>query len=186
MLRVITIVFISFALSACRTSSNVSDTVSTNTQSTASTYSQESISSDPVTKLPTTTDNTTNNTPANTDSSQQLSQLASSANTVYTAQPMSPPKPADDVIYEDVSVTLEWTIPLHRENGELLGASDLDGYIIEYSSQSGGVMEEYVNGGQSSSHSLSLPSGAYQFRVIAVDSNGVKSNPSDWINADLV
>lgn len=152
MLRVITIVFISFALSACRTSSDGSDSAPTSTQSTEPTYSQ----------------------------------LTSTANAVYTAQPVSPPKTVIEVTYEDVSVTLEWAIPLQRENGDLLSASDLAGYIIEYSSrQSGPLAQERVQDGQSNSHTLSLPPGAYQFRVIAVDSNDVMSKPSDWINADL-
>jgi nitrous oxide reductase accessory protein NosL len=181
MLRVVAIVFISFALSACRTNNDESDTTPTSTQSTASTYSQKNIPGSPATKLPTTTDNT----PTNTDSSQQLNQLTSTTNAVYTAQPVSPPESANEVTYEDVSVTLEWSIPLQRENGVLLSASDLTGYIIEYSSQSGPLTQERVQGGQSSSNTLNLPPGAYQFRVIAVDSNDVRSKPSDWINADL-
>lgn len=190
MLRVIAIVFISFALSACRTDSSAIDTAPASQQSAASSSSQQStsngsvqqsVSSGSSAKLPATI-------PA--ASSEKVAQQSTSSSGTYKAQPVSPPESADEVLAEEVldepvSVTLEWTIPMHRENGDLLGASDLDGYIIEYSSQPGSVEQEYVEGGQVSSHSLSLPAGSYQFRVIAVDNNGLTSNPSDWINADL-
>jgi hypothetical protein len=182
MLRVITIVFISFALSACRTDNNVIDTAPTSKQSAVSSTAQQSTSSGSTAMLPASIPS---------DGGERAKQQpAASDDTVtssgaYTAQPVSPPSPADELLYEPVSVTLEWTIPMQRENGDLLGASDLDGYIIEYSSKSGSVEQDYVQGGQVNSHSITLPPGSYQFRVIAVDNNGLTSNPSDWVNADL-
>lgn len=173
MLRVIAVLLISFALSACRTDNNVIDTAPTSKQSAVSSSSQQSAASGSTAMLP-----------AGIPGSDEQ-QRATNSSGAYTAQPVSPPGAADELLYEPVSVTLEWTIPMQRENGDLLGANDLDGFIIEYSSQSGSVEQEYVQGGQVNSHLLTLPPGSYQFRVIAVDNNGLTSNPSEWVNADL-
>lgn len=163
MLRVLSILIISFALSACRSSDDVSSTGG------ASPTSQNNVSS----------------TSQPRETIQSTGRNQGSSEPIYTAQPFAPPQTVEPVSYQ--SVTLEWTIPLQRENGELLGASDLDGYIIEFVDQTNPdtVDQTYVEGGQANSHSLSLPAGTYRFRVIAVDRNGLTSNPSDWVDADL-
>lgn len=172
MLRVILIVFVGFALSACRSGDEVSSTggkSNVNYQVAGNNVMQA------PTKVPETI----------STGEKTLQQKKTNTTPVYTPQPAAPLDPTEPV--QVLSVTLEWTIPLQRENGDLLGANDLDGYIIELIDQSDpdAVDQAYVEGGEASSHSFDLPPGSYRFRVIAVDSNGLMSNPSDWVNADL-
>ncbi len=180
MLRAILIVFIGIALSACRSGDDVSSTGGVRLTSNKAT----SASSAPAKQHNTTREAT--KLPAPAPAPAPVEQQATTSSPVYTSQPVTAPEAADPISHQPV--TLEWTIPMHRENGDQLSASELNGYIIEFVNQSdpGAVDQAYVEGGQISTHLLSLPPGSYRFRVIAVDNNGLTSNPSDWVNADLV
>jgi hypothetical protein len=191
MLRTLIILSIAFSLSACRSGSN--------TASTAPTEGNQNVLAgwnlpDTITQpLPATQEPTKEiagqpeaqqvvQEPAPT---QPLKEPTTADQPLYSAQPESRPEPADPVRYQ--SVTLEWTIPIQRENGQLLGANELDGFIIEYTQkgQPGVVEQQYVEGGQVASQALELPPGYYSFRVIAVDTQGLTSNPSEWVGITL-
>lgn len=172
MLRVILIVLIGFALSACRSGDDVS---STGGKSSNDNFVAQSIDRS-LGRVPTPNQQ---NTPAETVDK------SSNDAPIYTHQPVNPPNNIEPV--SDQPVSLEWTIPAQRENGALLSASDLDGYIIEFveTSNPDSLDQTYIEGGQVSSHSMSLPPGNYRFRVIAVDSNGLTSDPSEWVDANV-
>jgi hypothetical protein len=178
------LLMVAFSLSACRTNSS-SATADIQPASSSNNIAQQAVSqpeksvqdtlpykAPPARQEPTRTVDTPAEKP-----------LGSTP--TYAAQPESRPEAADPVRYQ--SVTLEWTTPLQRENGQLLGPNDLDGFIVEYTRQSAPetVAEDYVEGGKAVSYSMELPPGSYRFRVIAVDNKGLTSNPSDWVSADL-
>lgn len=192
MLRTLIILSIAFSLSACRTNSDAASTTTSSNSNLLAGWTQptESLQALPepaptepakkeIAKQP--TEQRVVEQPAPTQPVKQ----PPAKETMYSAQPESRPEPADPVRYQ--SVTLEWTIPMQRENGQLLGANELDGYIIEYTQKRapGVVEQQYVEGGQVASHSLELPPGYYSFRVIAVDTQGLTSNPSEWVGVTL-
>jgi hypothetical protein len=192
MLRTLIILSIAFSLSACRSGSNTASTAPAD--STANVLAGWTIPEKKAQALP-EPEESAKKVVASPPAEQQVvqeqppaqpvKQPASKEQPMYTAQPESRPEPADPVRYQ--SVTLEWTIPMQRENGQLLGANELDGFIIEYTQKGkpGLVEQEYVEGGQQASKALELPPGYYSFRVIAVDTQGLTSNPSEWVGITL-
>ncbi len=193
MLRALIILSIVFSLSACRTN-NASDSASSTTSS-SNVLSGLTLPSKNLQPLPEPAPiESAKKELAKQPTEQQVVQKPAPTQPVkqppaeepmYSAQPESRPEPTDPVRYQ--SVTLEWTIPVQRENGQLLGANELDGYIIEYTQKGtqGVVEQQYVEGGQIASHALELPPGYYSFRVIAVDTQGLTSNPSEWVGITL-
>ncbi|RKZ15816.1 hypothetical protein DRQ53_08085 [bacterium] len=89
-------------------------------------------------------------------------------------------------VADTTDVTLEWTIPNERENGDALPVDELAGYRVEYAEDiNGAIVPAYVSGGASSSHDMTLPARVHQFRVTAIDTDGLESNPSPWVEGDL-
>lgn len=88
---------------------------------------------------------------------------------------------------ELVEVTLEWSIPTHRENEEVLPVEELAGYRIEYQpTDADGVPHAIaVTGGAQSSYDMDLAPGLYRFRVTAIDTDGLESEPSAWVEGNL-
>lgn len=176
MLRVILIVFLGIVLSACRSGDDVSSTGGKSSSNNIAAFQNQDKSLDQL-PLP--------ETPVDEASEQKPVEKANTSEPIFTTQPVTPPEEVEEVSYHPV--TVEWSIPAQRENGELLSASELDGYIIEFVDQSnpGTVDQTYVEGGQVNRHSMSLPSGSYRFRVIAVDRDGLTSDPSSWVDTKL-
>lgn len=191
MLRALLILSIAFSLSACRTNSeSASTTTSSNNNLLAGWSSADQLQPAPAPEPAEPAKKELAKLPANQQLAEQPApsetvQQPPARETTYSAQPESRPEPADPVRYQ--SVTLEWTIPMQRENGQVLGPNELDGYIIEYTQKGtqGVVEQQYVEGGLVASHALELPPGYYSFRVIAVDTEGLTSDPSDWVGITL-
>ena len=191
MLRALIILSIAFSLTACRSGSNTASTApADSTQNVLAGWNSPDEKAPP---LPTVQEPTKEiaRKPAEQRvvqepaPAQSVKKPATADEPMYSAQPESRPEPADPVRYQ--AVTLEWTIPMQRENGQLLGANELDGFIIEYTQKGkpGVVEQQYVEGGQVASQALELPPGYYSFRVIAVDTQGLTSNPSEWVGITL-
>lgn len=72
---------------------------------------------------------------------------------------------------------LSWTIPSTRADGTPLTASELAGYEVYYTTDTGSVAAVVpIAGGSSVSTTLSsLPSGNYSFSISAIDTSGLKS-----------
>ena len=183
MSRIFFILLVSLALSACRDGGSSDKPKAAQTQQTTSYSQPQAPQPDETPKRQLA--NTTEQTPADPAAGAEQASVDSGGLSEERVE-IQPSEPAQAV--EPAIVTLEWTIPLQRENGELLGANDLDGYIIEYSTagKTSGFEEEYVVNGQTSRYELTLLPGSYQFRVIAVDITGLKSEPSEWVTADLI
>lgn len=87
---------------------------------------------------------------------------------------------------EQTPVTLEWSIPTQRENGDSLSVDELAGYLVEYTKDiAGAYTPVLITSGAADHHDFSLPPDVYQFRVTAIDTDGLKSNPSPWVEGDL-
>ncbi len=189
MLRILIILSIAFSLSACRSGSNTASTASAEgSQNVLAGWNLPDTNTQPAPQEPTrevASQPAAQQVVQEPAPTQSLKEPATADQPLYSAQPESRPEPADPVRYQ--SVTLEWTIPIQRENGQLLGANELDGFIIEYTQkgQPGVVEQQYVEGGQVASQALELPPGYYSFRVIAVDTQGLTSNPSEWVGITL-
>jgi hypothetical protein len=82
------------------------------------------------------------------------------------------------------SVELEWTIPSERENGVALGVEELCCYQVQYIMGNEFTLVD-VAGGATRAVNLALQPGHYRFSVIAIDSRGLASQPSDTLEATI-
>lgn len=83
------------------------------------------------------------------------------------------------------SAKLSWTVPTARESGQVLAASELNGYELYYTTDDPSVTGTIkVSGGSTSTYTVqNLAPGNYHFAVSAIDVNGLKSKLS--IVADM-
>lgn len=181
MSRVLFIVLVSIALSACRDGGSSPSTKADNNQTTSS----HTQAPPPAEQTPTRQLTSPPQQPetAQPEPEQPPTTTETSSDERVEIQPNEPTQTV-----ELATVSLEWTIPLQRENGDPLGVNDLDGFIIEYSTQgdSSDYDVVYVEGGLTNHRDFELIPGRYQFRVIAVDTNGLQSEPSEWVEAELI
>jgi hypothetical protein len=82
------------------------------------------------------------------------------------------------------SVQLQWTIPSERENGAALGVEELCCYQVQYIMGNEFTVVD-VSGGATRAVNLALQPGHYRFSVIAIDSAGRVSQPSNTHEADV-
>lgn len=75
------------------------------------------------------------------------------------------------------SVTLSWTIPSARENGDSLELYEIGGYEIQYKKAGDALYySETVSESQTSQHVVTnLEAGDYEFKIAAYDVNGLYS-----------
>ena len=85
------------------------------------------------------------------------------------------------------SANVAWTIPTTRADGSALSASDLAGYEVYYTNDSGTVSAVVpVAGGTTASTLVSnLASGNYYFSVSAIDTGGLKSALSSLVSVSI-
>lgn len=90
--------------------------------------------------------------------------------------------PAADEEYE-ASVTISWSIPATRENGDPLMIGELVGYELYIIAEASGVDQVVdINDPLTTSKIIdSLQSDTYHFSISSIDSNGLKSTPSALI-----
>jgi hypothetical protein len=84
-------------------------------------------------------------------------------------------------------ITVEWTAPSQRENGDYLSISELKGYEIYYTTDiSGKSAVINVKGGHTNKYDIDdLPADIYYFTMSAIDNEGLKSRMTDIIELDL-
>lgn len=90
-------------------------------------------------------------------------------------------------VSEPPSLSLSWSMPVERENGEPLSPHEIHGYILEYSygATSDGQRAQ-ITGAQTTSHTLSkLRRGLLYLRIATVDSDGVIGRFSAPISINL-
>lgn len=82
---------------------------------------------------------------------------------------------------------LSWSIPTTRADGTALAASELAGYEVYYTNDSGSVTALVpVSGGTTTATSVSsLSSGNYSFAISAIDTSGLKSTLSSVVTASF-
>ena len=86
-----------------------------------------------------------------------------------------------------LSVEVSWDIPTQRENGADLQLSELDGYrIVYYREGSSGPGSIYVDSPTQSSEIINdLEPGDYEFKISAIDTNGLVSEYSQIVATTL-
>jgi hypothetical protein len=77
---------------------------------------------------------------------------------------------------EIIDLTLSWTPPTERENGDALQVEELQGYTLAYRvCNSSAWVQHFVAGGTINDFGFSLPKERYDFRVNAVDTGDLVS-----------
>lgn len=76
---------------------------------------------------------------------------------------------------------LQWQAPMTRENGDPLKPAELAAYELVYRAQGNRFFEHYkrIDGSKTSIRVTDIPVGLYEFRIAAIDSNGLYSNYSE-------
>jgi hypothetical protein len=103
--------------------------------------------------------------------------------------PPPPPPPPPAPAPTGTSVTLNWTAPSTRENGDPISASEIGGYEIYYfadgtPSGSGTVID--INDVNTTTYTTAvLPSGRWYFSLATYDTNGLYSNFSTPSSVDI-
>ena len=88
-------------------------------------------------------------------------------------------------------MTLQWSRPTERENGQALAEEELAGYRVMYRDPgklepSAATLEAVeVDGGETLSLEIDLPKSRWEFVVIAIDTNDLESEPSKTVEIDL-
>lgn len=87
------------------------------------------------------------------------------------------------------SVNLSWTAPSSRQNGDQLSPSELAGYEIYYFEESSAEADGeilFINNAMATNATINeLLPGTYLFAISAIDSNGLKSDLTDYIEAQI-
>jgi len=90
------------------------------------------------------------------------------------------------IITNPSTVNLSWNIPTLRADGSELIASDIQGYIIAYGTDSLNLDQEIsVNGSNTVSASIELWPNTYYLRIATLDANNVQSDFSNSVQITL-
>ena len=90
-------------------------------------------------------------------------------------------------VAETTTLTLSWTPPTTRQNGDPLTAAELGGYEIYQVNPDGTDKIILVEDGAATSHEIEISeSGEYMFAIASVDADGLKSDISEAVSADVV
>lgn len=93
--------------------------------------------------------------------------------------------PAQDDVVRDKSLSLSWSAPTERENGEQLFLYDIGGYVIEYRKQTDTSVniETMTIEATQFTETIEVPNledATYEVRVAAFDVNGLYSVFTDY------
>jgi len=117
--------------------------------------------------------------PATTTTATAPTSTTTSSTTTTTTTTTSPTTTTTTVSTAPVvyAAQLSWSIPATRADGTALSASELAGYEVYYTNDSGSVAATVpVSGGTTTAASVSsLSSGNYSFAISAIDTTGLKS-----------
>jgi len=108
----------------------------------------------------------------------------------WTLEPQSSPEsPAMDEgqtagpVLPDTAVTLTWTAPLTRVNGSSIALSEIASYEIYYGLSPDELSNTMVvSGDQTSAEISDLASGTWYFSISVIDTEGLKSEPSEVVS----
>lgn len=102
----------------------------------------------------------------------------------------SPPAQSDGTetapTVESGTVTLTWSAPGTRMDGSSLSLAEIDHYEIRYGQSQNSLNEVEIVGGQETNFTFSnLDSGTWYFTISVVDTNGLKSAPSETLTHEV-
>lgn len=78
---------------------------------------------------------------------------------------------------------LRWQPPTERENGKPLPATDLAGYAVLHNHD--GTQRRIALGGPATATTMELPQGRHALSVVAIDVNGLESEPSNTVEVTV-
>lgn len=89
-------------------------------------------------------------------------------------------------IQPDTSVRLSWTAPLTRINGSSLALSEIESFEISYGNSPEALDQTLaVPGDQTSLEISDLASGTWYFSIRVIDTDGLKSEPSEVVSKTI-
>ncbi|WP_101760221.1 fibronectin type III domain-containing protein [Oceanicoccus sp. KOV_DT_Chl] len=143
-----------------------SQTQATSSNTVASTSSQQAP--EQISVPPPVTNNASSNAPDDSDSDDPLT---------------------DTELPEAKSISISWTAPATRENGDALLANEISGFTIYYfregSAQGEGEVVT-IDSGETYEHTTPpLPPGTYYFAISTTDNTGNSSALSDFAEATI-
>lgn len=94
---------------------------------------------------------------------------------IMLAPRQAPAKPA--------KAALRWQPPTERENGKPLPAADLAGYAVIHTTD--GTQRRIALGGPATSTTMELGQGRHALSVVAIDSSGLESEPSNTVEVTV-
>ena len=99
---------------------------------------------------------------------------------IFDRVPATQPTATDGAAITE-TISLTWSIPTTRENGDLLPVTEISGYEILAKYPDGETQTIPVLGGAVKSHSMPLThgSGVYDFAIRSIDTDSIKSALSD-------
>ncbi|WP_041441511.1 fibronectin type III domain-containing protein [Thioalkalivibrio sulfidiphilus] len=72
-------------------------------------------------------------------------------------------------------MTLTWVAPTHRADGSAVALSDITGYRLYYGSTADHLPHVVeIEGQETTTHELELPTGSYYFRISAMETDGTE------------
>lgn len=107
------------------------------------------------------------------------------SNTPTTNDPVTSDPPTNDPVAKIVDVTLSWVAPTTRENGDALLFSEIDGYEIYHfkdgTSEQNDQIISIKDPNSVEAIVTDLTVGTYYFAIATVDTAGLYSDPSDYV-----
>jgi hypothetical protein len=138
-------------------------------------YSRKWYCSDSQMKVASSTTSASTTTTSSTGTTSGSTTTTDAASSTITTTTTTTPT--------SYSAQLSWTIPTTRADGTALTASELAGYEIYYTDDTGSVSAVVsVSGGSTASTTVaSMAPGNYSFAISAIDSAGLKSSLSSVV-----
>lgn len=100
-----------------------------------------------------------------------------------TSEPVEVQPPTEGAAGE---VTLSWTAPGTRVDGSSISLSEINSYEIKYGQNELSFDKTVIVPGDTTSHTIQdLSSGTWYFTIVVVDSDGLKSRPSEVVSANI-
>jgi hypothetical protein len=129
----------------------------------------------------TSSSGSSNSTPVTSETAKTLESNAAASNQLPPLDPPAVATPPD----KTVDITLSWVAPTTRENGDALLFSEIDGYEIYYfkdgTSEDNDQLVSITDPNTVDTTISNLTAGTYYFAIATLDSEGLYSDTSDYV-----
>ena len=129
----------------------------------------------------TSSSGSSNSTPVTSETPKTLESNAPASNQLPPLDPPAVDTPPD----KTVDITLSWVAPTTRENGDALLFSEIDGYEIYYfkdgTNEDNDQVVAITDPNTVDTTISNLTAGTYYFAIATLDSEGLYSDTSDYV-----